>query len=253
MVLNKQIFKYLKNDNTYLEREPMEKLSNIGQLYAYKHNGFWQCMDTLRDKELLEKVFNKKNILNNKKNFNSRWNRFLRLSSMRFFKKKGWIVHSISKFKPQKKRKITGDKYILCDDSHKKILNKKIDKLYDYTVNPSGYVDHSKNKSIIQSHFVGCKNLIQILKSRGIRKFVQIGSSIEYGNQKSPQVEKKIEKINTLSVYGNAKLSSTMFLKKIFENEGTPITILRLYLVYGPNQDDNRVIPFVINNCIRKK
>ena len=42
--------------------------------------------------------------------------------------------------------------------------------------------------------------------------------------------------------------------EKIFENEAEPpITILRLYLVYGPNQDDNRVIPFVINNCIRKK
>ena len=62
MVLNKQIFKYLKNDNTYLEREPMEKLSNIGQLYAYKHNGFWQCMDTLRDKELLEKSIQQKHL-----------------------------------------------------------------------------------------------------------------------------------------------------------------------------------------------
>ena len=67
MVLSKKIFKYLKSDQTYLEREPLEKLSNNGQLYAFKHNGFWQCMDTLRDKEVLKKVLNKKNILRKKK------------------------------------------------------------------------------------------------------------------------------------------------------------------------------------------
>ena len=43
-----------------LEREPLEKLVKIKQLVAYKHNGFWQCMDTLRDKILLNKIFKKK-------------------------------------------------------------------------------------------------------------------------------------------------------------------------------------------------
>ena len=60
MIFNNKIFKYLKNDQTYLERDPLEKLSNKGQLYAFKHYGFWQCMDTLRDKELLEKGVRKK-------------------------------------------------------------------------------------------------------------------------------------------------------------------------------------------------
>jgi len=55
MIFNKKIFKYLRNDKTYLEQDPLEKLSNMGQLYAFRHYGFWQCMDTLRDKELLEK------------------------------------------------------------------------------------------------------------------------------------------------------------------------------------------------------
>ena len=60
MVFNKKIFKYIKNDQTYLERDPLEKLSNLGQLYAFKHIGFWQCMDTLRDKEVLEKSIKQK-------------------------------------------------------------------------------------------------------------------------------------------------------------------------------------------------
>ena len=60
MILNSKIFRYIKGDQTYLEKEPLEKLSYKGQLYAFKHEGFWQCMDTLRDKEILEKSIKKR-------------------------------------------------------------------------------------------------------------------------------------------------------------------------------------------------
>lgn len=58
-VFNKKIFDFIKNDKTFLEREPLQKISKRKQLNAYKHSGFWQCMDTLRDKEILEKELNK--------------------------------------------------------------------------------------------------------------------------------------------------------------------------------------------------
>jgi len=57
-VLNKKIFDYLPKNQCMLEREPMTKLTQDKQLVALKHNGFWQCMDTLRDKELLNKLWN---------------------------------------------------------------------------------------------------------------------------------------------------------------------------------------------------
>jgi glucose-1-phosphate cytidylyltransferase len=53
-VLEPQIFDYLEGDQTVWEREPIEKLARDGQLSAFKHPGFWQPMDTLRDKTLLE-------------------------------------------------------------------------------------------------------------------------------------------------------------------------------------------------------
>jgi glucose-1-phosphate cytidylyltransferase len=56
-VLEPVIFDYIKDDHTCWEREPMERLARDGQLMAYKHNGFWQCMDTLRDKRLLNKLW----------------------------------------------------------------------------------------------------------------------------------------------------------------------------------------------------
>ena len=57
-VLNKKIFKYLKNDQTIFEKEPLESLSKKKQLIAFKHKGFWQPMDTLREKEYLEELWN---------------------------------------------------------------------------------------------------------------------------------------------------------------------------------------------------
>ena len=50
----------IKGDKTYLEREPLEKLVKKKQLSAFKHTQFWQCMDTLRDKILLNNLWNKK-------------------------------------------------------------------------------------------------------------------------------------------------------------------------------------------------
>jgi len=58
-VIEPDFLKYIKNDDTYLEKEPLESVGRNGQLYAFKHNGFWQCMDTKRDKEYLENILKK--------------------------------------------------------------------------------------------------------------------------------------------------------------------------------------------------
>ena len=48
---------FIKNDQTMLEREPMERLLKKKQLVAFKHKGFWQCMDTLREKNYINNLF----------------------------------------------------------------------------------------------------------------------------------------------------------------------------------------------------
>lgn len=57
MVLEPKVLDYISGDSVMFEREPMEKLAADGQLMCYKHNGFWQCMDTMRDKEKLENLW----------------------------------------------------------------------------------------------------------------------------------------------------------------------------------------------------
>jgi glucose-1-phosphate cytidylyltransferase len=56
-VLEPEIFDYIEHDNTQWEKEPMERLAKDGQLMAYRHEGFWQCMDTVREKALLENLW----------------------------------------------------------------------------------------------------------------------------------------------------------------------------------------------------
>ena len=59
-VMNSKFLRFIKNDKTFLEREPFELLTKKNQLAGYRHKGFWQCMDTLRDKEILEKKLKQK-------------------------------------------------------------------------------------------------------------------------------------------------------------------------------------------------
>ncbi len=60
-VLEPEIFNYIDDDMTHFEREPLERLAHEGQLMAYFHDDFWQCMDTLRDKKLLQTLWDEGN------------------------------------------------------------------------------------------------------------------------------------------------------------------------------------------------
>jgi glucose-1-phosphate cytidylyltransferase len=58
-VLEPKVFDYIDDDATQFERSPLERLARDGQLMAFRHEGFWQCMDTIRDKRLLESLWDK--------------------------------------------------------------------------------------------------------------------------------------------------------------------------------------------------
>lgn len=58
-LLNYKVFDYIENDQTSFEKQPMEKLSSTRNLMAYKHLGFWKCMDNIGDKNYLEKIYKK--------------------------------------------------------------------------------------------------------------------------------------------------------------------------------------------------
>ena len=57
MVLQREVLDYIEHDDDYFQREPMERLASEGQLMAYRHESFWQCMDTMRDKVFLDDLW----------------------------------------------------------------------------------------------------------------------------------------------------------------------------------------------------
>ena len=109
-------------------------------------------------------------------------------------------------------------------------------------------------KKTFDSHYLGCKNLTEVLAKNIPIAFVQMGSSIEYGNLNSPQKENnKCNPKLIKSIYGKAKLMASMHLIKLFKKKKFPSIVLRLYLAYGPRQDTNRFLPIVIKGCIKNK
>jgi dTDP-glucose 4,6-dehydratase len=148
---------------------------------------------------------------------------------------------------------INGVKYIHLNITKQKDIKIKLNKNFTHIVNLSGYNSNSslkreKNK-ISNINFKGSYNLSNFFFKRKIKKFIQIGSSAEYGNVKSPLDENK--KCFPNSSYGKSKLQSTNYLLKMFKTNSFPVTILRLFNVYGPYQNADYFIPQVINECVK--
>lgn len=135
-------------------------------------------------------------------------------------------------------------------------INQKMPALkFDYVFNLSGSIDHSsfaqRGRQAINTHYLGLLNIIEALDMEQLKGFVQIGSSDEYGNNPSPQVESMRE--SPLSSYSAAKVSASHLVQMLAKYEGFPGTVLRFFLVYGPGQNKQRFLPQVIQGCLEDK
>lgn len=159
-------------------------------------------------------------------------------------------VISLSLRKPKKQRKINKIKYIKYDLSKK--ITKQLEKYnFDYVINCGGYVEHKNKKKIINGHFKIVKNLYNYFKNKNIKLFIQIGSSAEYGDTKIPH--KESYSCKPKGIYGKYKLKASNFLLQKFKKNKFPVCILRLYQLFGSNQDINRFIPILIKSCLKQK
>ncbi len=129
------------------------------------------------------------------------------------------------------------------------------DKSFNYVINCSGYIDHTLYKdggrSVIDQHFTVLMNLVECLNRETLEGFVQIGSSDEYGNTPAPQVESQQE--SPISPYSLGKVAATHFLQMLHRTESFPAVIVRIFLTYGPGQDNRRFLPQIIQGCLQDK
>lgn len=169
-------------------------------------------------------------------------------------KKNNWNIISLS-LKKKIKKKTSGITSINLNIGKKNILYKKLSKFkIDYIINLAGHINHYEKKKTFESHFIGCQNLIDLAVKKKIKKFIQIGSSVEYGFSNSPISESKTTSLRELkSIYGKSKLRSSKYLIRISKKKRLKYIILRPFLIYGPGQTNNRLIPNTIINCLKNK
>ena len=110
---------------------------------------------------------------------------------------KNWSVSSLSINKPSPNRKINGVKYYYNTSDNKKELEKIFSKKFDYVVNLSGYINHinffDKGNQVISDHFDLVRDIVNFLDKKKLKCFVNVGSSDEYGDNISPQLETQRE------------------------------------------------------------
>lgn len=164
----------------------------------------------------------------------------------------GWEVTSLGLSTPKVSGVTSGVRYIAADLTQVDSLRELLDKRFDYVVNLGGYIDHTLfgcgGRRLIQSHFDGLLNLLECIDRTAVKRFVQVGSSDEYGNSPAPQRECMRE--SSISPYSLAKVAATHFLQMLHRTEGFPAATLRLFLTYGPGQDEKRFLPQIIKGCL---
>ena len=166
---------------------------------------------------------------------------------------KGLNIVVVSLNKSSSQQKIEGVDYLQMDITKPiQTSNQLTETPFDYVVNLSGYIDHCRflegGRKLIKAHFEGVQNLLQLLDWSKLKRFVQVGSSDEYGNHPPPQHEKMREL--PISPYSLGKVASTQFLQMLHRTQDFPAVIVRLFLTYGPGQDNKRFFPATIKGCL---
>ena len=160
--------------------------------------------------------------------------------------RKGWQNTSVSLNPPKNGRLVNGVRYLYFDLSDRGLAHKYLQEDFNFVVNLGGYINHQLFKhgggKLIETHFNSLQNLIEVLPRDKLKRFVQIGSSDEYGNAPAPQHEALREQ--PISPYSLAKLACTHFLQMLHRTENFPAVILRLFSPTVPDK-----IPGV--SCLR--
>ena len=139
--------------------------------------------------------------------------------------KKDWQVTSVSLNSPTDERFVEGVHYLHLDILDKKLLKKHLGEDFDYVVNLGGYINHQLFKeggrSLIKTHFTALQNLLEVLPRSKLKRFVNIGSSDEYGYAPAPQNEDLREA--PISPYSLGKVAATHFLQMLNRTESFPV------------------------------
>jgi nucleoside-diphosphate-sugar epimerase len=167
----------------------------------------------------------------------------------------GWSVTSLS-LSGGRGENLPGVTHIASDITDSGKLHAAMPtKSFEYAVNCSGYIDHTMfskgGRQVLETHFIGLMNILEVFDRSVLKSFINIGSSDEYGEMPAPQEEGLREL--PISPYSMSKVAATHFLQMLHRTENFPATTLRLFLTYGPGQENSRFLPQIISGCLQGK
>ncbi|SUB12168.1 NAD-dependent epimerase/dehydratase family protein [Brucella intermedia] len=182
---------------------------------------------------------------------------FIGRSLCRHFAERDFEVFSLSRRSPD--NPLPKVRYLVADVRNNESLRSAFDisddpsiVRFDFVINCGGTVDHrlfsNGGTEVIDQHFVGVINLLNLLDRSSVKRWVQFGSSDQYGALNAPQRESVREE--PFSPYSFAKTAADHFLQMLWRSEGFPAASLRLFLAYGPGQNIQRFIPQIITACL---
>jgi nucleoside-diphosphate-sugar epimerase len=164
----------------------------------------------------------------------------------------GWEVDSLSLSIPDEEQRERSVNYLSADITKPEELKVLKTKPYHYIVNTGGYINHSSffdgGDQVVDAHFDGFLNILKSIDRSELIRFINIGSSDEYGEVTAPQSESARER--PISPYSAAKVCAAHFLQMLHKTDGFPGVSLRLFLCYGPGQDRERFLPYLILSCL---
>ncbi|MCW7466222.1 NAD-dependent epimerase/dehydratase family protein [Leptospira levettii] len=168
--------------------------------------------------------------------------------------KRGLDSYSLSLSKS--KNTISGVTYLQADIRNNESVVNAIGSIkFDYVIHCGGYINHvnysNGGDNVIQEHLTSLYSIVKALDKTNMKRFLLLGSSDEYGAAEAPQNE-NIREL-PISPYSFAKVAGAHFLQMLFRTEKFPGTIARLFLTYGPGQDDKRFLPQIIKGCLENK
>lgn len=177
---------------------------------------------------------------------------FIGSAIIRYANQMGWEVDSLGLTTPRGSTQISGVNYLQADLTNVETLKFLSEKAYQYVVNAGGYVNHNNfsngGGAVLEAHFQGVINLVYSINKNNLIRFIQIGSSDEYGNNPAPQHE--LVRESPISPYSLGKVSATHMLQMLNRQENLPAVTLRLFLCFGPGQNINRFMPHLIKKCL---
>ncbi|RDL44043.1 NAD(P)-dependent oxidoreductase [Marinomonas piezotolerans] len=174
---------------------------------------------------------------------------FIGSNIVKELQRRGQNVTSVSLHSVDQDCRISGVRYLEVDLTIESEVQVLYSEQFDYIINAMGYVDHSLyskgGDNVVKAHLLSTLLQFQYIQLNVLKRYLYIGSADEYPHQNT--VLSEVTREEPVSPYSFSKTTVVHFLQMLSRSEQIPTTVVRVFLTYGPGQNEQRFIPQIIS------